>query len=128
MAIRRVFCLSVLTIGLFGGNSSAWSQAGLAQTVPIPSGLLNRYESTEVRDSSKEMLANLPADYFSEEETTTSTEAAQTRAASEDEMRGRRWGNLIVLTGLALSFSVGLVITVTTIRRQSAGAAPRPLF
>lgn len=127
MAIRRVraiwglcFCLVLGQHGLAFGQLG-YDRMHLAQS-SAPS--LMSY-GTQAHDRSREALKHLPADYFATEQ----DRAAETKpgATVQDSKRGRRYGNLVVLACLAVSFGLGLVITLTTIRRQSA-TAPRPLF
>lgn len=128
MAIRRVraiwgfcFCLVV------GSSQLAHSQVSydrmhLSQS-SAPS--LLSYGVGQSEGASQDPLQNLPADYFESGTTTTSVAKA---SSARDSSQSRRYGNLVVLGCLAFSFGLGLIITLTTIRRQSAGAAPRPLF
>jgi hypothetical protein len=74
------------------------------------------------------IMQNLPADYFTRRDETASS-ANPTPVPSDAPIdRLRAIGNWLVVSGLALSFSIGTAITWSTVRRQSTRQRPRSIF
>jgi len=88
---------------------------------------LHSWEGGRAGAASREVLQSLPASYF-ESAAEAEENDADYRRRREAARRDQFVVNLIVVGCLAISFGLGLAITIVTLRKRSSRALPQRLF